>query len=612
MSSQIGNQNHLDYKSSAPVHYPVFNKQKKWKLLQEQAKKEQKQSIELLSEKNRSDTLPVNKSGRQSPQSKFVFTQKLKVEKKHVTQIKPVLTMEELEKMNTHTNTHTHTYENSCSPSISPVSSISISPEPITNISKTNTLQKSRPSARQRQRSSQSQSPNPIDINTSNMTLHKPIPSRSPIQQQVQQTKVQPKQDYHIVPISPEPRQMSPVPMSPGPLLMSPMSMSPVSMSPVPISPGPLLMSPVPMTPVSIFAHKYNLHNNIITTIKELVFQHSSLICGGFNSQQFVINEFYKAFHHYIISYEHSNNIKFTSQQLNYLFMDESISPETKKRLDLQKSIEILTTGNRMNSFIDSINHYFTNVYSPYNIEHINKGNIKTIVDSEHDLQHYSQNHDGNELFLHIVKISIPEYSIVFEVRFLILENEKRKLNKSYVIPLCIPEGLYDAEHLHITNNGNDVYSIHHSSSTIDFIVNNINMDIVSLMPKLNDYDYTKIAKYIKKIIPTTNENPYIYEFDIFNIFHKKSDFLICNKNKEAQQEHCCEKCTINITQNARYVIAKCCKKKYHIECMEMNYYPLVEVMHLYSYLLCDCGCTIIDETSSNSRLLLALYKNYY
>jgi hypothetical protein len=606
--------------SAQVVHYPAFNKQKKWKQLQEQ---------ELLIEKSSSNTLSVNKSGRKSP-SKFSFTQKPKDENKSKsnTLIKHVLTMEELEKIHTHTNTNTHTHglSRSPSPSVSPISSISISPEPITNISKTNisktnTQQKSKPSARQRQRSSQSQSPNPIDIDidSSTMTLHKPIhkpipsrsPSRSPIHQQVQvqQTKVQPKQDYHIVPISPEPRQMTPVSISPEPR----------QMSPVPISHGPLLMSPVPMSPVpmspvSLFAHKYNLHTYIITKIKELVFQHSSLICGGFNSQQFVINEFYKAFQYYIISYEHPNNMKFTSQQINYLFIDETISPETKKRLDLQKSIEILTTGNRMNSFIDSINHYFTNVHCPYKIEHINRGNIKTIVDQAHDLQYYSQNHDGNELFLHIVKISIPEYSIVFEVRFLILENEKRKLDKSYVIPLCIPEGLYDAEHLHIINNGNDVYSIQHSSSTIEFIVNNINMKIVSLMPKLNDYDYTKIAKYIHKLIPTSNENPYLYEFDIFNTIHKKSDFLICNKNKEEHEPHSCEKCNINISTNARYVIAKCCHKKYHIECMEMNYYPLIDTRFsfTYSYLVCDCGCTIIDEKSCNSRLLLALFRNYY
>jgi len=593
--------------SAQVVDYPAFNKEKKWKQLQAQAKKENKGSIDLLSEKTRSNTFGY-KSGRQSP-SKFSFTQKPKDENKSKsnTLIRPVLTMEELEKIHTHTNTHTHGF--SSSPSVSPISSISISPEPITNvsktnISKTNTQQRSKPSARQRQRTSQNQSPNPIDINidSSNVTLHKPIPSRSPSPIQ-QQTKVQPKQDYHIVhivPISPEPRQMSPVPMTPVPMTHGPLLMSPDP------------MSPVPMSPESLFARKYNLHKHIITKIKELVFQNSSLICGGFNSQQFVINEFYKAFQHYIISYEHSNNMKFTSHQLNYLFIDESISPETKKRLDLQKSIEILTTGNRMNSFIDSINHYFTNVYSPYNIEHINKGNIKTIVEQAHALQHYSHNHDGNELFLHIVKISIPEYSIVFEVRFLILENEKRKLDKSYVIPLYIPEGLYDAEHLHITNNGNDVYSIQHSSSTIEYVVNNINMDIVSLMPKLNDYEYTKIAKYINKIISTSTENPYLYEFDIFNTIHKKSDFFLCNKNKEEHEPHSCEKCNSYISTNARYVIAKCCKKKYHIECMEMNYYPLVEVMHLYSYLLCDCGCTIIDETSSNSRLLLALFRNYY
>jgi hypothetical protein len=138
-------------------------------------------------------------------------------------------------------------------------------------------------------------------------------------------------------------------------------------------------------------------------------------------------------------------------------------------------------------------------------------------------------------------------------------------------------------------------------------------------MPKLNDYDYFKMANYIKKMmsipsIPNANENAYIYEFDIFNTIHKKSDYWLSNKNKEDHVPHCCQKCNVEISTNARYVIAKCCHKKYHIECMEMNYYPLMNTNYPkpFSYLVCDCGCAIIDENNCNSRLLLALYKNYY
>ena len=132
------------------------------------------------------------------------------------------------------------------------------------------------------------------------------------------------------------------------------------------------------------------------------------------------------------------------------------------------------------------------------------------------------------------------------------------------------------------------------------------------------------MAKYIKKMMPvSTTANTsitcsYLYEFDIFNTIHKKSDFWVCNKNKENiqvhTQEHSCQKCNIEISTNARYVIAKCCHKKYHIECMEMNYYPLSDTRftHTYSYLVCDCGCSIIDENSCNSKLLIALYRHYY
>jgi len=619
MSAQVAPQSYSD--SQAPAQYPVFNKQKKWKQLQEQAKQEKKESIELLSEKKNGNTSPVNKSGRKSPQTKFIFTQKTQAEKKKpVIQIKPILTMAELEQMNTHTNdhihTHTHDTSNSRSPSVSPISSISISPEPVfenqvgdtnispvpvTTISKSNVTAKrsqQRSSQNQRQSQSQSQSPTPIDIDinldssSSTIALHRPIPTHRPISQhqhQVQQQHQYLQQQHHYLQQKQQHYRLVPI-------------------------------SPAPISPLEIFSHKYNLQKNIINTLKALVFQHSALICGAFNSQQCVINEYYKAFLNYIMSIELNNinninnNIKFTSQQINNLFMDEFINPETKLRLDLQKSMEILTTGDKMYSFIDNVNKSFMNAMCAYKVEHNNRGNMKSIVDSTHELQNYSHNHNGNEIYLHIVKISIPEHYILFEVRFLILDNEKRKTNKNYVIPLTIPEGLYDAEHLHLTNNGNDVYSIQHSSSSIEFIVNNINMKIVSLMPKMKDYDYTKMAHYIKKIIPTTIESPYIYEFDIFNTIHKKGDFWLSNKNKEEPTPHSCEKCNVDISTNARYVIAKCCHKKYHIECMEMNYYPLIDTRfsHTYSYLVCDCGCSIIDENSCNSRLLLALYRNYY
>jgi hypothetical protein len=636
MSLQVAKHNPQDYQkqnssntntaqssSLDTVQYPMFNKQKKWKLLQEQAKKEKKESIDLLTEKSSSNKSSVNKSGRDSPQNKFIFTQKKQTEKNSNTIIKPILTMCELEKMNK--TEHDTTHESSTSNS--PTSSISISPEPIfekyendTNVTNASsepelllntsssipiTRPITRPHPRPNPRSIQRTSPTRPNSRSSQRPNSRQKNSNSPIE-----IDISPKREYQLVPITAD--SVSPTPRSS------------VSVSPTPMSPMTPMTPMTPMSPVSLYTYKYNLHKNIINTIKELVFQHSALICGAFNSQQFVINEYYKMFQSYILSYQLYNNMTFTSQQINNLFMDEAISPESKIRLDLQNYLEILTTSDRMNSFIDSINKSFTNIICSCKIEHINRGNIKTIIEHSHDLQFYSQNHDGNEIYLHIVKISIPEHSIVFEIRFLILDNEKLKLDKSYVIPLYIPEGLYDAEHLHVTNNGHDVYNIQYSSSSIDYIVNNINMKLVSLMPKINDYDYTKMAKYIKKMmpipnIPTTTESSYNYEFDIFNTIHKKSDFWLSNKNKEGyqehnqehNQEHVCQKCDVVISTNARYVIAKCCYKKYHIECMEMNYYPQYDGIHTYSYLVCDCGCSIIDENSCNSRLLIAFYRNY-
>ena len=45
MSAQVATQSYSDYQP--PAQYPVFNKQKKWKQLQEQAKKEQKEQKDV-------------------------------------------------------------------------------------------------------------------------------------------------------------------------------------------------------------------------------------------------------------------------------------------------------------------------------------------------------------------------------------------------------------------------------------------------------------------------------------------------------------------------------------------------------------------------------------
>lgn len=357
---------------------------------------------------------------------------------------------------------------------------------------------------------------------------------------------------------------------------------------------------------------KINIYNTqliLINIVKSLVYNNNALICGTFNSQQLIINEYKIAFMNYMKDYEINSKTTFTDEILNDLFMDENMFPDTIKRIKLQDKIDILIKHDNFNSMINSIFAMLCN----YKLFYYNKGNIKNIVDKEHELQLYSNNNDGTEIFLHTIKIISPDNAITFEVHFIVLDNEKTKTNKSYQIPLYIPPGLYKQEHLHIINNGIDNFSIQYSSSQIEYIINNLNMKITSLMPIQNDYDYNKIAKYISKITTKMNgihtgsqaQHSYMYEFDIYNTIHTKSDFWLTNKILSNTNNTCCFKCNVNIYKHSKYVIAKCCNNNYHIECMEMNYFT----KGFYTYLMCDCGSLGIDENASNSRLLLALYK---
>ena len=371
---------------------------------------------------------------------------------------------------------------------------------------------------------------------------------------------------------------------------------------------------------------EYYTKSQLIHMIKHLVYQHSALICGSFNTHQLTINEHTKSFMYQIKNYQQINNINLTDTQINDFFINDLVLPESKQRLNLQTSIDILISHSNFINFILNLKTYFnTPLRKNYKLEYINKGNIVYNNGDTNTIEYYNTN--GNKIYLHVVKIFEETYNISFEINFIILHNDKTILDKSYIIPLVIPFGLYDTENLYITNNGLNDICMQHSSSSLTYILNNINMNILSIMPKINDPDYTKLALYILQIMSVFSNTTYLFEFDIFNTIHKKSDFWLTNKITENNchgtnstdttysidvlnytNYNKCTKCTINITKNSKYVISKCCNKEYHIECMEMNYY----VRDYYMYLVCDCGCAIIDENSCNDKLLHALYKHYY
>jgi len=365
---------------------------------------------------------------------------------------------------------------------------------------------------------------------------------------------------------------------------------------------------------------EYYTQSQLIHFIKHLVYQHSALICGAFNTHQLTISEHTNSFMYQIKNYQQINSINLTESQINDFFINELVLPENKQRLNLQSSMDILISHSNFINFIINLKTYFnTPLKQNYKLEYINKGILKYNNEDTNNIEYY--NTIGNKIYLHVVKFFEETYNISFEINFIILHNDKTILDKSYIIPLIIPFGLYDTENLYITNNGvNEIY-MQHSSSSLTYIINNINMNIVSIMPKINDPDYTKLALYILQIMSVSSNTSYLFEFDIFNTIHKKSDFWLTNKKSEnkcldtdvndannANNALTCTKCTINISTNSKYVIAKCCHKEYHIECMEMNYY----VRDYYMYLVCDCGCAIIDENSCNDKLLHALYKHYY
>ena len=82
--------------------------------------------------------------------------------------------------------------------------------------------------------------------------------------------------------------------------------------------------------------------------------------------------------------------------------------------------------------------------------------------------------------------------------------------------------------------------------------------------------------------------------------------------NKLVSKDSLCEKCDGCIMINSKYVIAKCCKKLYHIECMDMNYIRNIHYKNIHSYFICDCGFSNNDSFNCNTDLLHKLYTGYY
>lgn len=381
---------------------------------------------------------------------------------------------------------------------------------------------------------------------------------------------------------------------------------------------------------VSININSYNSKCYIITTIKAIVFQNYAFISGDFNTQQFIIAKNIDKFTTLITNYEknNNNNIKLAHDQIYNLFIDESIFPETNKRLQLQKSMDILINKNKFLNFIKDIKSYFYN--NNYKLNYENKGNFKNSALKNNILFEADIN-----IYLHIITIIDLVNNNSFKLNLLIMENKKKENDSNYVLPLNIPYGLYDSEHLYITNNGNDTLNIHYGKSTIQNIKNNIDENIISLIPKVNDMNYDKLVKYAyNNITGLSSENKYMFEFDLLinkinNSYynkesnennqketyylqntHKKSDFLLTNKL--VSKDSLCVKCDGCINTTSKYVIAKCCKKLYHIECMNMNYIPNIQYKNIHSYFICDCGFSNNDYFNCNTDLLHKLYIDYY
>jgi len=163
----------------------------------------------------------------------------------------------------------------------------------------------------------------------------------------------------------------------------------------------------------------YNATFYIINTLKSLVFQNYAFISGDFNSHQFIIDKNIDIFTSLIVNYEKNHNIKLIKEDIFKLFIDESCFPETNKRLQLQKSIDILINKNNFTTFITQFKSYFSN--NNYKINYENKGNFKNSSFKNNILFEVDI-----EIYLDIIIISDLINNISFKINLIIMENKRK------------------------------------------------------------------------------------------------------------------------------------------------------------------------------------------
>lgn len=374
------------------------------------------------------------------------------------------------------------------------------------------------------------------------------------------------------------------------------------------------------------YNNKYTNKLYIIKIIKHLVFQYDSLILGSFNSLELSINKVTKEFNDYIKQYEKTNNVKLSDNNIYKLFLDDTIFPKTNKRLILQNSMDIIIHKHNIIEFIEGLKYYFTNSdnNNNYSISYLKKGKINEINKNNIVVCKYTN------IDIYVYTITDLINNFIFKINFIIIEN-KLKINKTIELPLVIPYGLYNSEHLYITNDGNDKFEMAYGNSSCSYICDNIDNNIVAIMPKYNDVNYNNLCSYIINMMKLLPENNlYIFEVDLLinshiilqnfenynNInqkslihnIHKKSEFWI--SNRILSKDVLCVMCDSNISKNSNYVIAKCCDKIYHIECMELNYIPTIHNVSSNYNFICDCGFITIDYNNCNSTFLHNFYIN--
>ncbi len=316
----------------------------------------------------------------------------------------------------------------------------------------------------------------------------------------------------------------------------------------------------------------YELKIGFFNHLEELTYLSKGQVFGTYLVNKIGLDDIREQFNRHLEADEKVNNITYSDKEKDTLFFNpEKYLPKLGCRLTLKNDINILMHNIEYFKFFIKLKYYVdTNGYT-YQEEFFEHADMTEIGKKPNFFIE-----EGRVAYNKIVITNLLLDGPITINLYLVEGTNK----------LVIPKGMFEFEHTYIAKTEKDTYIVHHSTTPIKTLLENIRHIRVSAMP------WTPISLVKAKV------NSRVSKIDFMVTPHQKTDFWI--QYNAGKKPIACKRCLQNVFTGT-YATLKCCNTIFHLDC-------LLDEFDCSTTAACnDCKKPIKDPLCRNAEVLMSL-----